>query len=335
MNLLGRIEFPNLFDRDLNIDRVAFNLFGINIYWYGIIITAAVALGIFYALKRANVVGVLPDNIFDVAFWGFITGILGARIYYVIFWNLNPENLEKYDIVRTFTGFRDGGLAVYGGLIGALIGAVLAAHILKIRFIPILDLVGAGFLIGHSLGRWGNFVNQEAFGAPTAGDLPWGMTGDVIIKHLSEAGMDTNALVHPCFLYESLWCALGLLLVHFYIKKFRSFDGEVFLLYLFWYGAGRAFIEGLRTDSLMLGDSNLRVSQVLAIASAVFALMLFAYFKFTLTAKKGYVLYKNSDESKQTVENHRYNIRLNREKEDAKKVLKRLQKENRNNGENS
>jgi phosphatidylglycerol:prolipoprotein diacylglycerol transferase len=130
-----------------------------------------------------------------------------------------------------------------------------------------------------------------------------------------------------------LWCALGFILLHFYIKKWRSFDGEVFLIYVIWYGSGRAFIEGLRTDSLMAGD--LRVSQVLALASAAFALVQFVYFKATLTKKKGYTIYKDTDESKQTIIEYKYEVQLLKEKEDAKKILRRTQKEVDNNGENS
>lgn len=319
MNFLGRIEFPNIISGDIKIDRVAFSLFGTEVYWYGVIITAAVALGVAYALKNAVRVGVLPDNVFDVAFWGIIGGIVGARAYYVIFWNLNGETTYKYSLKTAVTGIRDGGLAIYGGLIGAVIAGFLSARLLKIKFPPIIDLAGIGFMLGHAIGRWGNFVNQEAFGSPT--ELPWGMTGDKIAEQLRYMGEDPSALVHPCFLYESLWCLAGFFFLRFYLRKLRSFDGEVFLLYVMWYGTGRAFIEQLRTDSLMAW--GLKVSQVLSIAGALFAAALFVYFKRSgrLTA------YKNTEESKAAVAKYELNVKLEREKKAAVRTLRRTKRE--------
>ncbi|MDR0222656.1 MAG: prolipoprotein diacylglyceryl transferase [Oscillospiraceae bacterium] len=326
------VEFPNLFSGDIPINKVAFRIFGINVYWYGVIITAAVALGVLYSLKRAKKAGVLPDNVFDVAFWGTIGGIIGARAYYVIFWNLNPENEYKYTLSTAITGIRGGGLAIYGGLIGAAFAGLAAAKLLKIKFPPIADLVGMGFLIGHCVGRWGNLVNQEAFGAPTAGNLPWGMTGRPyiaeFIREQQTAGIvadGENVLVHPCFLYESLWCLLGFAILHFYAEKFRSFDGEIFLLYVFWYGAGRAFIEQLRTDSLMAG--GLKASQVLAVASAVFALILFVYFKKTLNKASGYTMYKDTEQSRLIIGEFEYRAKLEKEKGRAKRALKRVRRD--------
>jgi len=314
MRLLSIIQFPKIFpNTDFRICRVAFTVFGTDVYWYGIIITAAVALGIAYALKNAARVGVLPDNVFDAAFWGIIGGIIGARAYYVIFWNLNRANTYKYTLAAAVTGIRDGGLAIYGGLIGALAAALLAAKILKIKFLPIADLAGLGFLIGHCIGRWGNFVNQEAYGSPT--NLPWGMTGDRI-----NAEMGSPVLVHPCFLYESLWCLLGFIILRLYLKKLRTFDGEVFLLYIIWYGTGRAFIEQLRTDSLMAG--GLKVSQVLSIAGALFAAVLFIYFKNRIKTA-----YKDTEESRETVENYILSVKIEKEKKKAVKSLKLTQKE--------
>jgi len=314
MNLLSRIEFPNLFSGDIIINRVAFTVFGKAVYWYGIIITAAVVLGIAYALKNAERVGVLPDNVFDAAFWGVIGGIVGARAYYVIFWNLDPHNVRKYNLAEAVTGIRDGGLAIYGGLIGALAAAMLASRVLKIRFLPISDLAGIGFMIGHCIGRWGNFVNQEAYGSVTT--LPWGMTGDRIIDEMGSA-----VLVHPCFLYESLWCFFGFIFLNFYLKKLRRFDGEVFLLYVIWYGTGRAFVEQLRADSLMAG--GLKVSQVLSVAGALFSVVLLIYFK----VNKRTAAYKNTEESKALIANYRREIKLEKEKRNAVRALRVTQRE--------
>jgi phosphatidylglycerol:prolipoprotein diacylglycerol transferase len=316
------IEFPNLFSGvSVEVDRVAFNLLGLSVYWYGIFVTAAIVLGITYATKTAARVGILPDDVFEIAFWGVLTGVAGARLYYVIF------SGESYTLPQALFGFRDGGLAIYGGLIGALTGGGLAAKAKRVKFAPLADLIGLGFLIGHSIGRWGNFFNQEAFGAATAENLPWGMTGDIIkktpevIAAQSSAGNVNVALVHPCFLYESLWCMLGFVILHLYIRKFKSFDGEIFLLYVAWYGSGRAFIESLRIDSLMAG--GLRVSQVLAIASAVFALGVFIWLK----TKKNHVLYKDTDESQTMIEEHKYRAKLEREKDKAKDWLNKTKRE--------
>ena len=161
-------------------------------------------------------------------------------------------------------------MAIYGGVIGAFLVGGIIARIHKVRILPVMDLAALGFLIGQGVGRWGNFVNGEAFGSNT--DLPWGMTGDRIVAYLSDADnistltqlgvtVDPNAPVHPCFLYESIWCLLGFVLLYLYSKR-RRFDGEIFLMYLGWYGFERMIVEGLRTDSLLIG--NIRVSQLLA-----------------------------------------------------------------------
>lgn len=297
--LTEKIEFPNLFSGDISIDRVAFSVFGIDIYWYGIIIALGVVLGFAYALKHAKKVGLLSDNVFDTAFIATIFGFIGARAYYCIFYNLDPANKTKYTLWTAITGVRDGGLAIYGGIIAAVITAFIVCKIKKTKMLPLLDLAGVGFLIGQGIGRWGNFVNQEAFGAPTASDLPWGMTGTTIVNSSNyinacqSLGIESG-LVHPCFLYESLWCLVGFLLIHFIGNKIRSFDGEIFLFYVMWYGAGRGWIEGLRTDSLYAG--SLRISQVIAIATAVFALFLVIFFKLKLR-NTDYKMYKDTDES--------------------------------------
>ncbi|MCL1866107.1 MAG: prolipoprotein diacylglyceryl transferase [Oscillospiraceae bacterium] len=327
MTLKNTIEFPNLFGDGIIISagRVAFTLpiVGLEVYWYGVIITTAVALGILYGINRASKVGLLPDNVFEIAFWGVITGVVGARAYYVLF---NGGGMSLQDAV---TGIRGGGLAIYGGLIGAVAGGGIAARVKKVKFAPLADLIGLGFLIGHSIGRWGNFFNQEAFGAPTASSLPWGMTGNLIRADSQVAAMQRSlgnsgyALVHPCFLYESLWCLVGFVVLHFYMKR-RSFDGEVFLLYVVWYGTGRAFIESLRTDSLMAG--GLRVSQVLAIVSAVAALGLFVYFKVKVK-NSGKALFKDTDASREAVAAYDYKIRLEKEKIAAKNEIVKHQRE--------
>ena len=264
-------SFPGL-GLDLKIGQVAFKIGSFEIYWYAVVITLGLVLAVLYTYRRAKLFGVNSDKLLDVIFWGFFGGVIGARLYYVAY----SWDMFKDDPLRILN-FRTGGMAIYGGIIGALLVGVTACKLKKMRVLPVLDLAGMGFLIGQSLGRWGNFFNQEAFGANTS--LPWGMysqnTHDYLQLHaanLADLGVavDPTMPVHPCFLYESLWCALGLLLLHLYTKH-RKFDGEMFLFYIGWYGAGRFVIEGLRTDSLMIG--RIRISQLLAalcvIATAV------------------------------------------------------------------
>lgn len=164
----------------------------------------------------------------------------------------------------------DGGLAIYGGLIGAVVFGGLMAKIRKMKVAAVLDIASLGFFIGQGIGRWGNFINQEAFGSAT--DLPWGM-------HSDNTALVVDGNVHPCFLYESLLCLLGFVLLHFFTRKLRRYDGQTFLLYIVWYGACRFFIEGLRTDSLIIPGTGLRVSQVIAAACVVAGIILLVVFR--------------------------------------------------------
>lgn len=280
------VEFPNLFGGlAINYYR-GFEVFGISIYWYGVIITVGVILAYLYAMHRTKDFGLNKDRVFDVVFVAIICGFIGARVYYCVFTTLDPNSGVSYDFLTTFTTVRDGGLAIYGGIIGGFLAGFITCKIRKVNFFAMTDIASLGFLIGQTLGRWGNFINQEAHGSVCADDWIFGMTGTIIAREV-EAGQ----LVHPCFLYESAWCLLGFILLHFYSKKLRSFDGEITLLYIAWYGIGRAFIEALRTDSLMAGD--VRISQIVGAASFVVAGALFVVFKI-LTEKKGIPLYVNS-----------------------------------------
>ena len=322
------IEFPNLFSGDIEISRVAFNLFGIDIYWYGIIIAIGVVLAFAYAMKAAKKFGLIADNVFDTAFIAVIAGFIGARAYYCIFYNLmNPESENKYNIITMFTKIHDGGLAIYGGVIVGVITALIVCRIKKSPLLPLLDLAAPSFLIGQAVGRWGNFINQECYGAPTAGNLPWGMAGTTIaldpIVIEAQKGSTDPVLVHPCFLYESLWCAVGLLLIHFVGKRIRKFDGEVFLYYVLWYGAGRGWIEGLRTDSLYAG--SVKVSQVVAITSAVLALIMIVYFRIA-AAKSEKLLYADMELSKERLEEFAKKQILEKENAAAKKAMREAEK---------
>lgn len=309
------LEFPNLFGGvAINYYR-GFSLFGIPIYWYGVLITVGVVLAYLYAMRRTKDFGLNKDRVFDVVFAALIGGFLCARIYYCVFTTLDPNSPINYTFVTTFTGIRDGGLAIYGGIIGAALVGFVACKIRRVNFFAMCDLAALGFLIGQTVGRWGNFVNQEAYGAAADPEWIFGMTGDIIA---AEAGAGT--LVHPCFLYESAWCLVGFVLLHFYSKKLRSFDGEVALLYVGWYGLGRAFIEGLRTDSLMLGSA--RISQVVAAVSFAAAIILLIVFKI-ITEKKGVPLYVNSEACRELAEADR----AAEEAAAAKKAARRAKKE--------
>jgi phosphatidylglycerol:prolipoprotein diacylglycerol transferase len=245
--MYGEISFPGL-GLSFNPSRVAFSIGAKAIYWYGIIIAVGFLLAVFYALRRCDQFGLTQDNIIDMLICAVPAAIIGARAYYCIFsWSLYRD-----DPIRVLYIW-EGGLAIYGGVIGAVLGLLLYTKVKKVKTSAMLDIGGLGLLIGQSIGRWGNFMNREAFGAATDSFLRMGLT--------DASGNVTY--YHPTFLYESLWNALGLLLLHFYSKR-RKFDGQVFIMYLGWYGLGRVFIEGLRMDSLYVGGTNLRVSQLVA-----------------------------------------------------------------------
>ena len=266
--MVYHVQFPGL-GLDLTVNRVALAIGGFNIYWYGVIIAAGMLLAMLYAFRNAVDYGIDSDRLVDVVAIGTVMAIVCARIYYVAMAPFAYQSLwEMIDI-------RKGGIAIYGAVIGAFVFGALAAKWRKVPLLPLFDLVSLGFLIGQGIGRWGNFVNQEAFGTNTT--LPWGMYSEGTEAYLKSvqvtlpAGVtvDPAAPVHPTFLYESIWCFVGLFLLVRYLKK-RRFAGDIALRYLIWYGAGRFWIEALRTDSLLLVPSlGLRASQLVAAAAVV------------------------------------------------------------------
>ena len=266
--MVYHVQFPGL-GLDLTVNRVALAIGGFNIYWYGVIIAAGMLLAMLYAFRNAVDYGIDSDRLVDVVAIGTVMAIVCARIYYVAMAPFAYQSLwEMIDI-------RKGGIAIYGAVIGAFVFGALAAKWRKVPLLPLFDLVSLGFLIGQGIGRWGNFVNQEAFGTNTT--LPWGMysaaTHDYLLSSVVTAPkgviIDPNLPVHPTFLYESIWCFVGLFLLVRHIKK-RKFAGDIALRYLIWYGVGRFWIEALRTDSLLLVPSiGLRVSQVVAAVAVV------------------------------------------------------------------
>lgn len=230
-----------------------------DIYWYGIIIATGFLLALIYGLKNAPRYGLNSDRMLDVILVATPVAILSARTYYVIFDGEKLNGIGDFFGFGTSSGFA--GLAIYGGVIGAFAAGAVMCKIRKVKILDMFDVAATGFLIGQGIGRWGNFINQEAYGAFTGSSF-WGMQSE---KTVSEMG---EGLVHPCFLYESIWCIAGFFILNHFSKK-RRFSGEISLMYCVWYGFGRGFIELLRTDSLMIG--NLKVSCLLSFLISIAA----------------------------------------------------------------
>lgn len=280
---MNTVYFPGL-GLEFVLNRVAFNLFGKDIYWYGIIIAFGFLLAAVYCYRvAAPRFGFDPEELLNLMIFAVPLSVIGARAYYVIFYP---------DLYRDAAGvFRwdwavaiwDGGLAIYGAVIVGVLTGVVFCAVRRRSFWCLADTCCFGLLIGQIIGRWGNFMNVEAYGSVTA--VPWRMSAESIAAELLAKGEVTaegaqqiieGALgVHPTFLYESLWNLLGLILLILLARRGRRFDGALFLGYVFWYGAGRAVIEGLRTDSLYFFSTGLRVSQVVGILSALAAAILF------------------------------------------------------------
>jgi len=236
---------------ELNMDPVAFEIFGIPVRWYGIIISFGLLVGTLIAMREARRVGIQEEDILDLLLVAVPAAIIGARIYYVIF----SWDYYKGDIIRMIN-IREGGLAIHGALIASIIVGIIFCRVKKIKFWKLADLTAPSIILGQAIGRWGNYTNREAHGGPT--DLPWGI-------------MVEGQKVHPTFLYESLWDFAVFLFLLWY-RKHKKTEGEVFLLYLSLYSLGRFFIEGLRTDSLMLG--KFRVAQLISVLTIIICIIL-------------------------------------------------------------
>ena len=244
------ISFPMLGDWSICPPN-SFTLFGREFYWYGVIIACGFLLAVTYCLHRSREFGIKQDDVIDCLLFAVPLGIIGARAYYVIFFG-------HYDSFWDMCKIWEGGLAIYGAVIAAVLTVLVVCRVKHISALALLDLVSFGFLIGQCVGRWGNFMNREAFGYETDIFCRMGLTVNGVTTY-----------VHPTFLYESLWNLIGFIALHILSKKTkRRFDGQYFLTYVLWYGLGRAWIEGLRADSLYLGSTGVRVSQLLAVAAA-------------------------------------------------------------------
>ena len=265
------ISFPNLGIYLKNVGK-SIDLFGIEIAYYGIIIGTAILLGFWIAAREAKRTGQNPENYLDMGIIGVIAGIVGARLYYVIFsWDMYKDNL--LDIFN----LREGGLAIYGGVIAAVISVLVLAKVKHLSAPQLFDTIAMALLNGQMLGRWGNFFNREAFGGYTDSLFAMRLPLDAVRssdvteqmrRHIERIDGVSYIQVHPTFLYESLWCMV-LLIILFAYRKHKKYEGELFLMYLFGYGLGRFWIEGLRTDQLLLPGVGIAVSQLLAGAIVV------------------------------------------------------------------
>ncbi|WP_026895183.1 prolipoprotein diacylglyceryl transferase [Clostridiisalibacter paucivorans] len=239
------------------MEPVAFEIFGISIRWYGILISLGLLLGAILAIKECKRIGFNEEKLIDLLLFAVPAAIIGARLYYVIF----SWEYYRWDFMKIIN-IRGGGLAIHGGIIASVLTAIIFCKIKKIDFWLIADITAPSIILGQAIGRWGNFINKEAYGTPT--DLPWAILVD-------------GQRVHPTFLYESLWNLLIFFFLIWYRKNKKQFNGEVFLLYLSLYSVGRFFIEGLRIDSLMLGP--LRVAQVISLIIILLSTAIFIYKK--------------------------------------------------------
>jgi len=241
----------------ININPIAFEIFGISIMWYGILIALGVLIGALLALRQARRIGFKEEDLIDVIMIGIPVAIIGARLYYVLF-NLDYYSNNPGDILNV----RGGGLAIHGGIMAAVLAGAIFCKIRKVNFWQIADITAPSFIIAQGIGRWGNFINQEAYGVETT--LPWGILID-------------GKTVHPTFLYESIWSFMVFFFLVWFRNRHHKFDGQIFALYMILYSTARFFIEGLRTDSLYLG--NFRVAQLVSLALVITGIVLLSYLR--------------------------------------------------------
>ena len=262
---ISKLSFPGLGIGEFSVNSEAFTIFGVSIAWYAIIITMGMVCAVLYTVFRANKIGIILDDVLDYVIFAIPIGILGARLYYVF------AEIDMYDSLAEVLNIRNGGLAIYGGIIAGAITVFVVSYVKKINFFAFADCCTPGIILAQSIGRWGNFMNGEAFGSET--DIFFRMG---VLNTLTGYRM---TYVHPTFLYESLWNLLGFVLINIFYKH-KKYDGQIFLLVFGWYGLGRMLIEGLRADSLYTRIFGLefRTSQVLAAMIFVFCLSALIYF---------------------------------------------------------
>ena len=265
---ISKISFPGFGITEFELDSVAFRLGSFEIAWYALLITLGMLMAIAYGIVQTRKIGLKTDELLDFAIIAIPVGIIGARLYYVL------SKPDSFDGFLEIINIRSGGLAIYGGLLAGALAVFITCLVKKIKFMAFADCVMPGIMLAQGIGRWGNFMNGEAFGAET--DIFCRMGVNNVLT-----GYRT-LYVHPTFLYESLWCVTGFLLIALLIKRFKQYDGQIFLITCAWYGLGRMLIEGLRADSLYtyIGDFSFRTSQVLAGAILLICVGLLVYFFF-------------------------------------------------------
>lgn len=284
------ISFPGLGIPEFTVDRVAFTVFGRPVAWYGVIIAMGMMVAIGYIMWRTTQYkGIKPDDVIDFALFVIIFGVIGARLYYVL------TSDHSYDSFLEVIAVWEGGLAIYGGIIAGAITALVVCRVKRIRYQCFFDMLAPAVMIAQAIGRWGNFCNGEAYGSFTDSFIGMELT------HIYPSGAERYVgIVHPTFLYESLWNVAGFILLNIFYKK-RKFDGQICLGYIAWYGFGRFFIEGLRQDSLWIGP--FRISQVVGLLSFIAAMTAMIYFWFFRKAKRYATVSLNGESSRKESNN--------------------------------
>lgn len=267
------VSFPGLGIGEFEVDNVAFKIGeNFSLYWYGIIITFGIIFAFLYTVFRGYYEKIKTDDIIDVTLWTVILGVIGARLYYVLtsLDNYIPDPFDFFEFVKNVFNLRQGGLAIYGGIICGILGIVIATKIKKMNTIKLMDMAGPGVMLAQAMGRWGNFFNGEAFGGIVSEGHPLYFIRMGLISNNSISDFSTTDMVyvHPTFLYESIWNIVGFVIIQFFYKK-KKFNGQIACMYLSWYGFGRMFIEGLRTDSLYIPGTEIRISQLVGFLSFI------------------------------------------------------------------
>lgn len=271
------VGFPGLGIEPFEINPTALSIGQIRIQWYGIIIVMGMILACLYAFYRMKGLGLVLDNMLDIAIVCIPCGIVGARLYYVF------TSLDEFGSFAEVFQIWNGGLAIYGGIIGGLIGVISVCAVKKYKCVTVLDCIAPGVMLAQAVGRWGNFMNAEAFGSVVKYDfLTVPVDASMLASHPFMMTVNGN-IVHPTFLYESVWNIIGFLIINAFFKH-RKYDGQILIMYLAWYGLGRSIIEGFRADSLYVGD--IRISQLLAFLCFVSGVILLIVFAFVRKKEK-------------------------------------------------
>ena len=291
------VSFPGLGIDNFDLGNVAFTIGeSFEVMWYGVVIALGMLMAIGYAAFRCKQSGISIDDLTDIAIFTILFGVVGARLYYVAF---SPNQFKTiWDVLN----LRSGGLAIYGGIIAGAITIFVCCLIKKISWRKLFDCVGPGVMIAQAMGRWGNFFNGEAYGGLVQEGHPlyFLRMGLISRNTYGDFGTYDMVYVHPTFLYESLWNILGFILINIFFKK-KKFDGQNALYYFAWYGFGRMFIEGLRTDALYIGDTGIRVSQLLGFLLFAVATALIVY---------GLIYVKNHPDSKLAIVNNAHALEV-------------------------